>query len=71
MKGEGARAEGSPLPASILSQGSNLIVSIHAALDDARLLLDVGGGTGIYSIAYLQQHPGLRAIVWDRPEFFI
>ena len=38
MKGEGARAEGSPLPASILSQGSNLIVSIHAALDDEQLL---------------------------------
>jgi hypothetical protein len=31
------------------------------------VLLDVGGGTGLYSIAYLQRHPGLRAIVWDRP----
>lgn len=37
-------------------------------LDSARLLLDVGGGTGIYSIAWLQRHPALRAIVWDRPE---
>ncbi len=37
-------------------------------LEDARLLLDVGGGTGLYSIAYLQAHPSLRAIVWDRPE---
>ena len=37
-------------------------------LDGARLLVDVGGGTGIYSIAYLRAHPGLRAIVWDRPE---
>jgi rsbT antagonist protein RsbS len=27
-----------PLPASILSQGSNLIVSIHAALDDEQLV---------------------------------
>jgi rsbT antagonist protein RsbS len=27
-----------PLPASILAQGPNLIVSIHAALDDAQLL---------------------------------
>ncbi len=34
----------------------------------ARRLLDVGGGTGIYAIAYLQAHPELRAIVWDRPE---
>jgi predicted O-methyltransferase YrrM len=32
------------------------------------MLLDVGGGTGIYSIAYLRQHPDLRAIVLDRPE---
>ena len=37
-------------------------------LDDARVLLDIGGGTGIYSIAWLLQHPELRAIVWDRPE---
>jgi hypothetical protein len=37
-------------------------------LDRARLLLDVGGGTGIYSIACLQKNPHLRAIVWDRPE---
>lgn len=37
-------------------------------LPKARLLLDVGGGTGIYSIAYLRAHPTLRAIVWDRPE---
>ena len=39
-----------------------------APLEGARLLLDVGGGTGLYSIAYLQAQPGLRAIVWDRPE---
>jgi rsbT antagonist protein RsbS len=32
---EAARA---PLPASILSQGPNLIVSIHAALDDEQLI---------------------------------
>jgi hypothetical protein len=32
------------------------------------VLLDVGGGTGIYSIACLQAHPKLRAIVFDRPE---
>jgi precorrin-6B methylase 2 len=37
-------------------------------LDGARQLLDVGGGTGIYSIAWLRQHPRLRAVVWDRPE---
>lgn len=32
------------------------------------LLLDVGGGTGIYAIACLRQHSGLKAIVFDRPE---
>ena len=39
-----------------------------APLDDARTLLDVGGGTGVYSIAYLLAHPNLQAIVLDRPE---
>jgi SAM-dependent methyltransferase len=32
------------------------------------VLLDIGGGTGIYSIAYLERHPDLHAIVLDRPE---
>ncbi|HEY0984183.1 methyltransferase [Schlesneria sp.] len=32
------------------------------------VLLDVGGGTGIYSIACLQKNPHLSAIVFDRPE---
>ncbi len=40
----------------------------EAQLDSASVLLDVGGGTGIYSIACLQRYPNLRAIVWDRPE---
>lgn len=31
-------------------------------------LLDVGGGTGIYSIALLQKHPELTAIVLDHAE---
>ena len=30
--------------------------------------MDVGGGTGIYSAALLQENPQLRAIVYDRPE---
>jgi hypothetical protein len=37
-------------------------------LSGARRLLDVGGGTGIYSVACLRKNPGLRAVVWDRPE---
>lgn len=38
------------------------------AMGDAGRLLDVGGGTGIYSYALLQRNPSLQAIVWDRPE---
>jgi predicted O-methyltransferase YrrM len=37
-------------------------------LAGAKVVLDVGGGTGIYSIALLQRHPGLRAVVFDRAE---
>jgi predicted O-methyltransferase YrrM len=44
------------------------LLAERAELDDARLLVDVGGGTGIYSIACLQRHPRIRAIIWDRPE---
>lgn len=39
-----------------------------AGLEQSKTLLDVGGGTGIYSIACLQFYPRLRAIIWDRPE---
>jgi 3-hydroxy-5-methyl-1-naphthoate 3-O-methyltransferase len=31
-------------------------------------LLDIGGGSGWYSIAYLAAYPQMRAVVWDRPE---
>ena len=44
------------------------VLARKVPLDQAKVLLDVGGGTGIYSIACLQRHPNLRAIVWDRPE---
>lgn len=37
-------------------------------VDGAARVLDVGGGTGIYSIALLQKHPSLRAAVLDRAE---
>ncbi len=39
-----------------------------APLPGAKLLLDLGGGSGIYSIAMLQQNPRLEAVVLDRPE---
>ena len=44
------------------------ILASKVPLDGESRLLDVGGGTGIYSIAWLQKHPELHATVWDRPE---
>ncbi len=37
-------------------------------IPDAKVLLDIGGGSGIYSIAYLARNHHLKAIVLDRPE---
>ncbi len=44
------------------------VLAERVPLEQAKVLVDVGGGTGIYSIACLLRNPGLRAIVWDRPE---
>ncbi len=44
------------------------VLAAKVPLDGVHRLLDIGGGTGIYSIAWLQKHPELRATVWDRPE---
>jgi SAM-dependent methyltransferase len=44
------------------------VLAERVPLGPVRTLLDVGGGTGLYSIAFLQRNPALRAIVWDRPE---
>jgi 2-polyprenyl-3-methyl-5-hydroxy-6-metoxy-1,4-benzoquinol methylase len=44
------------------------VLAERVPLTGARLLIDVGAGTGIYSIALLQKNPGLRAVVLDRPE---
>lgn len=38
------------------------------SLSDAKVILDIGGGTGIYSFALLQKNPHLKAIIFDRPE---
>ncbi len=37
-------------------------------METSNRLLDIGGGTGIYSYAMLRSNPNLRAIVFDRPE---
>ena len=44
------------------------VLAERVSLQSARVLVDVGGGTGIYSILCLMRNPKLRAIVWDRPE---
>jgi len=44
------------------------VLAERIPMGTSRLLLDVGGGTGIYSVACLKRYPQLRAIVWDRPQ---
>ncbi len=55
---------------ALAGRAKNVAPSLAEALPlaEARLLVDVAGGTGIYSIAFLRKNPALRAIVWDRPE---
>jgi predicted O-methyltransferase YrrM len=44
------------------------VLATKLSVEGVKTVLDVGGGTGIYSIAVLQRHPHLRAIVFDRAE---
>ena len=44
------------------------VMAERVRLENAKTMLDVGGGTGIYSIACLKRFPNLRAIIWDRPQ---
>jgi hypothetical protein len=44
------------------------VLAERVPLADCQLLVDVGGGSGLYAIAYLRRFPNLRAIVWDRSE---
>ncbi len=44
------------------------VLADRLPIEGKATLLDVGGGTGIYSVAYLRRNPELRAIVLDRPE---
>lgn len=43
-------------------------LALRADLEGVEKILDIGGGTGIYSIALVQRRPDLRAVVLDRPE---
>ncbi|HEV7225441.1 MAG TPA: methyltransferase, partial [Pirellulales bacterium] len=58
------------LTLSLAGRGKNVapLLAERVPLDETALLVDVGGGSGIYSVALLRKYPRLRAIVWDRPE---
>ncbi|MDX1948551.1 MAG: methyltransferase [Pirellulaceae bacterium] len=43
------------------------VLAQRVDLSSARQLLDVGGGTGVYTIAFLQRYPRLRGVIFDRP----
>jgi hypothetical protein len=55
---------------ALAGRAKNVAPHLARAVDlaSARTLLDIGGGTGIYSIALLQRFPQLRATVFDRAE---
>lgn len=65
-----AEASAKFLTLSLAGRAKNVapVLAERVSLDGVRTLLDVGGGSGIYSIAWLRRHSALRAIVWDRPE---
>jgi SAM-dependent methyltransferase len=52
----------------IASNGPAQWVASQLDLSDRKLLLDVAGGPGTYSIAACQRFPNLRAVVWDLPD---
>jgi predicted O-methyltransferase YrrM len=58
------------LTLSLAGRAKNVAPYLAAKLplEGTKHLLDVGGGTGIYSIALLQKHPQLTATVLDGPE---
>jgi predicted O-methyltransferase YrrM len=55
---------------ALAGRAKNVAPVLAARLDltGVDVVLDVGGGTGIYTIALLQKHQRLRGRVWDRPE---
>lgn len=58
------------LTLSLAGRAKNVAPYFAQSVDasHAATILDVGGGTGIYSYALLAKHPHLNAIILDRPE---
>ena len=49
--------------------GLRLSMEIAASFDASgfRRLLDIGGGSGVYTIAFLKRNPGMTAVLFDLP----
>jgi predicted nicotinamide N-methyase len=64
------RADREAFIAAMHSRGFALANQLVAALDlaNVRRALDVGGGSGLFSMAMVKAKPGLRATVFDLPE---
>ena len=50
------------------SLGPAQLMARRTDLEGARSLLDVAGGSGAYTLAFLRQHPNLRATILDFPD---
>ena len=63
-------SEARRLTLSLAGRAKNVAphLAANSPLRNANTLLDLGGGSGIYAIAYLLAQPELQAIVLDRPE---
>lgn len=55
----------------IASNGQAQWVARQLDLSGRKLLLDIAGGPGTYSIALCQRFPQLKAVVWDLPETLV
>jgi len=55
----------------IASNGPAQWMARQLDLSGRKLLLDVAGGPGTYSIALCQRFPQLKAVVWDLPETLV
>lgn len=61
------------LTLSLAGRAKNVapVLAERISMEGVDRLLDVGGGSGIYSVAFLQANPELRAVVLDRPEVLV